>query len=430
MPFRISSSYRSLLLALAVLALVAVHISGAQTQQNFGKPFEDVIQAIGTTLASFGVLGRLLTAGWRDARREQSGPYSVVRHPLIVCDFFILLGLSMSTQVWWFVAVAVLCFAFRLRGNLVGNATLNNEIPAIVPDMTQWTMPASPFSWRLALSREFGAIYLVIVCTVMLEIGVDLRTGHASLNFWPPDWPSYFLALAVATGLYPIAVGLADERPARKVTGPQTRGLRVDGRAKLVDTLENMISAGNLEHILYATLDAAEIGAGDSLVDIGCGSGKLAIAAAKRIGANGQAAGIDATPGMIDIARQNAKAARSDAKFHVGIAESLPFADGSVAAVTSSYFFHHLPGDVKPLALMEMWRVLAPGGRLIITDYGHPRSIHGYVASFPMRLDFHEFVRPQVRGELDRMIAAAGIGEPEVVRTFLGYISVLRIVKR
>lgn len=430
MPIKLSSSYRTLLLALAALALIAVYISGAQAQQNFGKPFEDVLQAIGTTLAAFGVLGRLLTAGWRDAQREQSGPYSVVRHPFFVSDFFILLGLSLSTQVWWFVAVAVLCFAVRLRTLRVHDAVLRSPLPTFVPNLAQWTAPASAFSWRLALSREFGAIYIVIVCTVLLEIGVDLRTGYATIDFWPSDWPNYFLALAVATGLYPIATGLADERPARKDTGPQTRGLRVDGRAKLVDTLENMISAGRLENILNATLDAAEIGPGDRLVDVGCGSGKLAIAAAKRVGANGQASGIDATPGMIDIARENARTARSDAKFHIGVAESLPFADGSLEAVTSSYFFHHLPSDVKPLALMEMWRVLAPGGRLVITDYGRPRSLLGYVASFPMRFDFHEYVRPQLRGELDEIIAAADIGEPEVVETFLGYISVLRIVKR
>ena len=74
-------------------------------------------------------------------------------------------------------------------------------------------------------------------------------------------------------------------------------------------------------------------------------------------------------------------------------------------------------------------RVLAPGGRLVVTDYGRPRSPVGYIASVPMRFDFHEYVRPQLRGELEDIIASAGIGEPELVASFLGYINVLRIVK-
>jgi hypothetical protein len=46
-----------------------------------------------------------------------------------------------------------------------------------------------------------------------------------------------------------------------------------------------------------------------------------------------------------------------------------------------------------------------------------------------MRFNFHEYVRPQLAGELERMIAEEGLGQPETVRSFLGYIAVLRLVK-
>jgi ubiquinone/menaquinone biosynthesis C-methylase UbiE len=141
------------------------------------------------------------------------------------------------------------------------------------------------------------------------------------------------------------------------------------------------------------------------------------------------ATGIDATPGMIELARENARKANSPARFQIGVGESLPFADHSMDAVTSSYFFHHLPSDVKRQALREMWRVLAPGGRLVITDYGRPSRLIGQIAAFPMRFDFHEYVRGQLAGELDEIIASEGLGRVERLHSFLGYINVIRLVK-
>jgi ubiquinone/menaquinone biosynthesis C-methylase UbiE len=210
---------------------------------------------------------------------------------------------------------------------------------------------------------------------------------------------------------------------------PATRGLLVSGRAGLVDTLENMISGGQQEAILTATLDAAELLPGHSLIDVGCGTGKLVVAAARQIGQAGTAIGVDATPEMIDLALARATEHRSAAQFRLGVAESLPAETASMDAVTSSYFFHHLPSDVKYAAIREMWRVLKPGGRLVITDYGRPRTLFGFIASIPMRFDFHEYVRPQLRGELERIIKDEGLATPEVKALFLGYIGVLQLIK-
>ena len=223
--------------------------------------------------------------------------------------------------------------------------------------------------------------------------------------------------------------------PSPRVATRETRGIRVDGRLRSVDLLENLLSLGRQEAILRATLEAAEFRPGERLLDVGCGSGKLARAAARTLSRNdvgaaaGDVLGIDATPGMIRIARKAALAERSAARFEVGVAEALPMADGAVDAVTSSFFFHHLPSEVKRQALREMWRVLAPGGRLVITDYGRPCGLLGQIASIPMRCNFYEYTRPQLSGELDRIVVEE-LGMPgEVTRRFLGYIAVLRLVK-
>lgn len=216
---------------------------------------------------------------------------------------------------------------------------------------------------------------------------------------------------------------------------PETLGRLVEGRVRSVDILEDMISFGHQEDILMATLDAADLKPGERLVDVGCGSGKLVIAAALRNRsagvrhAAGDLLGIDATSGMIDLAVERALDAGAKASFQVGVAEALPVADESVDAVTSSYFFHHLPSHVKPQALNEMWRVLKPGGRLVITDYGRAHGVLGMIASFPMRFNFYEYVRPQLNGELEKIVAGEGIGPFTIERRFLGYITVMKIVK-
>jgi ubiquinone/menaquinone biosynthesis C-methylase UbiE len=211
----------------------------------------------------------------------------------------------------------------------------------------------------------------------------------------------------------------------------ETRGLRVDHRPRSVDCLENVISLGNLAPILRKTLDAALLGPGQRLVDVGCGSGRLAVAAARgnSTSAPSEVLGIDATPAMISLARKRAEREGSRAIFRVGVAEALPLPDQGTDAVTSSFLLHHLPPDVKPQALREMWRVLKPGGRLVVTDYATPRNLLGVITSAPMRLNFYEYVRPQLKGEIEQIIERERMGPLEVVGVFIGYITVFRAIK-
>jgi ubiquinone/menaquinone biosynthesis C-methylase UbiE len=405
--------------AFVLLGVLAVVDSGAQIQHSFGKPVEDALQAVSVLVALTGVLLRFLAAG--------NGGW--VRQPRIfrlesaqAGAALIFFGLALATQVWWFPIVAAL-------GYLVYLGRRGQDADPHVQE--------GSFSWRMAAAREYNTLFFVVAYTVLMEITVDLRTGYATLDSWPADWPSYFLVFIVASALY-VPLRLMQPQASSAVAGggcldlaeaEATTGLRVDGRARLVDTLENLISGGQQEAILAATLHAAEVGPGDRLLDVGCGTGKLAIAAARLTSPMGMVFGVDATPAMIDLANERGRAGGSPAQFQVGVAERLRFEDGTFQAVTCSYFFHHLPSPVKPVALREMWRVLAPGGRLVITDYGRPRTLWGYIASIPMRFDFHEYVRSQLKGELDDMLAREGLGEVRIRATFLGYIGVLRITK-
>ena len=132
-----------------------------------------------------------------------------------------------------------------------------------------------------------------------------------------------------------------------------------------------------------ALLALADLRPGDRLLDVGTGPGYLARAAAPRVGVDGRAVGIDASPEMIQQAKTKAGREGSNAEFIVGSAGLLPFDDAVFDVVVSRLVIHHLPGDLKSQALAEMGRVLAPGGRLVIADLASAAS------SVPHRLLAH-----------------------------------------
>ncbi|MFZ1040531.1 MAG: class I SAM-dependent methyltransferase [Anaerolineales bacterium] len=118
----------------------------------------------------------------------------------------------------------------------------------------------------------------------------------------------------------------------------------------------------------------SQIKAGDRVLDVGCGSGRLTLAAQQWTSERGEAVGIDPSPEMIEVARQNAKRAGSKAKFELGLAESLPFRDASFDVVLNRLMLHHLPEDLKQRGLAEMRRVLKPSGVCLIVDFEPPKS--------------------------------------------------------
>jgi len=116
------------------------------------------------------------------------------------------------------------------------------------------------------------------------------------------------------------------------------------------------------------TLDLARIAPGEKVLDVGCGTGTLTIAAKARAGANGEVHGIDAAPEMIEVARRKATEQETDIDFRVGLIEDIPFPDDEFDLVLSSLMLHHLPIDLKHRGFIEIYRVLKPGGRFLAVD--------------------------------------------------------------
>ncbi|MEX2108916.1 MAG: class I SAM-dependent methyltransferase [Solirubrobacterales bacterium] len=141
-------------------------------------------------------------------------------------------------------------------------------------------------------------------------------------------------------------------------------------------------------------------------VDVGSGTGTFAIAlAAERPDA--QVTGVDGDPEILALAK--GKPGASVVEWREGLAQSLPLADGSVDAVTTSLVLHHLLPEEKREALAEMKRVLKPGGRLHVADWGRPHDpLIGALFFVSQAIDGFDRTAEHRAGRVPELIAEAG----------------------
>ncbi len=162
-------------------------------------------------------------------------------------------------------------------------------------------------------------------------------------------------------------------------------------------------------------LAVADLRPGERVLDLGSGGGIDVLLSARRVGPTGFAHGVDMTDEMLDLARANAeRAGAANVAFHRGTIEDLPLPDGSVDVVISNCVVNLSPD--KPRVLAEAFRVLAPGGRVGISDVvaedrlsTDQRAERGsYVGCIAGALS---------RGEYLDLLAAAGFADAEVTFT-------------
>ena len=158
-------------------------------------------------------------------------------------------------------------------------------------------------------------------------------------------------------------------------------------------------------------LVAAQLRTGQDVLDLGCGTGTLAIMAAQaEPGLN--VVGLDGDQEILERARAKAIAAGAAIDFQEGLSTRLPFAAASFDRVLSTLFFHHLTTADKRVTLTEVTRVLRPGGELHVADWGRPQDplMAGLFAGV-RALDGFERTRANVRGQLPELFEEAGLLE-------------------
>ena len=160
-------------------------------------------------------------------------------------------------------------------------------------------------------------------------------------------------------------------------------------------------------------LEKAAIAQGADVLDVGCGTGTLALMAAAQA-PSARIVGLDVDPDILSIARRKVAHTGGNVTLTEGSATAPPFAPASFDRVLSTLMLHHLTTSQKRETLSAVRRLLRPGGELHVADFGRPHTALMRLASQTFHLfDGDDATGANLRGELPGLIREAGFAEVE-----------------
>ena len=201
-------------------------------------------------------------------------------------------------------------------------------------------------------------------------------------------------------------------------TDPAMTTDKVLHSARAYDLLVWVLTLGRERRFRDHLVQLAHLGPGDSVLDVGCGTGALAMAARARVGSGGRVCGVDPSSQMVARARRKAAKAGVDVGFETAAVQALPFPDATFDAVLSSLMLHHLTEEGRRQGVGEIARVLKPGGKFLAVDIGG--RTEGSRHSLFLRLRRHphfdvDEMTPELEGAALQIVERGPVTEPGVV---------------
>lgn len=166
------------------------------------------------------------------------------------------------------------------------------------------------------------------------------------------------------------------------------------------DAFAAVFFGGRRRHVYTRLAAVSGVKPGNRALDIGCGPGYFTRILAQAAAPGGSAVGVDASEAAVAQARKVTPL--ENCTFVNGVAEDIDAPDGTYDVVVSSLMMHHLPEDLRPRVVDEMFRVLRPGGSVLIADFRPPasqlgRRIIGAITGPMMKDTAVDLIEPMTR---------------------------------
>jgi ubiquinone/menaquinone biosynthesis C-methylase UbiE len=175
----------------------------------------------------------------------------------------------------------------------------------------------------------------------------------------------------------------------------------------LYDPLLWLLGADAAKRLL---IEQAEIKSGFRVLDIGCGTGSMAVLI-KKLHPDAEVIGIDPDPDALSIGKRKASRAGLSIEFDRGFADHMPYTDGSFDRVFSSLMFHHLDAEVKSATLREIRRVLKAGGSLHLLDFVREHGSHSGTAGNGQLVHRSGAAADRIEGRMTALMGEAGLAD-------------------
>jgi len=224
------------------LALIGIFLLALREYEYPGhsEKLDAIWEMFCLSVSFFGLFIRIITIGYtpkgtsgRNTKAQvadslnTTGIYSVVRHPLYLGNFFMVLGITLFAHLWWLTLIYILIFwiyyerimfaeEYFLR-NKYGEKYLKwAEItPAFIPSFKNYNKPSLPFSVKNVLKREYNGFFAVIAALFFLELAGDLFAEHKF------EIDSYWMVFLIIGFIVWLSLMFINKK---------TRLLKVDGR--------------------------------------------------------------------------------------------------------------------------------------------------------------------------------------------------------
>jgi ubiquinone/menaquinone biosynthesis C-methylase UbiE len=197
---------------------------------------------------------------------------------------------------------------------------------------------------------------------------------------------------------------------------------RVDEDRAMKSQMEQMVSSydsymrrmtlGRERALREMTVSLAQVKPGDCVLEVGCGTGTLTLAAKRQAGPSGKVFGIDVIPGMIELCQRKAAQANLDVTFQLGSIDDIPFSANQFDVVMCSFMIFHMSEMVRRKGIIEIYRVLRPQGRLLVLDLALPTHPLPRVIA---QLLFGSMLQHDLR-ELLPLMEATGFSDVEIAQ--------------